>query len=139
MPSVSAPLPREPVARRVLLLRVAFFVCIALLVALSWLPMSAMVRTGIGGRVEHATAYLGTAIVMGLAYREAPRLLVQFALLVALAAILEVGQLYAPTRTSSVLDFAASSTGVAVGGLVMWAARKRILSYLGLHRTAPGR
>lgn len=74
---------------------------------------------------------------MGLAYREAPRLLAQFALLVALVAILEVGQLYAPGRNSSFLDFAASSTGVAVGGLLMRPARPTILSCLGFDRGAP--
>jgi VanZ family protein len=119
------------------LLRAAFFACIALLVALSWLPTSAMVRTGISGRLEHAVAYFGTAIVMALAYRQAPRLPVQFALLVALAAVLEVGQLYAPGRSSSFLDFAASSTGVAVGALLMRAARPTILSYLNFDRGAP--
>ena len=119
------------------LLRAAFFACIALLVALSWLPSSAMVRTGISGHLEHAVAYFGTAIAMGLAYRQAPRLAVQFALLVALAAILEAGQLYAPGRNSSFLDFAASSTGVAVGALLMRAARPTILSCLGFDRRSP--
>jgi VanZ family protein len=130
-------MPRKSVDLRVFLLRAAFFACIALLVALSWLPGSAMVRTGISGRIEHAVAYFGTAFIMGLAYRDAPRLLVQFALLVALAAILEVGQLYVPGRTSAFLDFAASSTGVAAGGLLMRAARPGILSYLGFDRRAP--
>jgi hypothetical protein len=126
---------RKSFVLRVVLLRAAFFACIVLLVALSWLPASEMVRTGISGRIEHGVAYFGTAVIMGVAYREAPRLVIQFALLVALAAILEVGQLYAPGRHSSFLDFAASSMGVAVGGLLMWAARSRILSYLGLDRT----
>lgn len=115
-----------------LVLRVAFFACIALLVVLSWLPASEMVRTGISGRMEHGVAYFGTTVIMGLAYREAPRLLVQFALLVALAAILELGQLQVPGRHSAFLDFASSSTGVALGGLLMWRARARILGWLGL-------
>ncbi len=127
---------RKPV---VLLLRVAFFACIALLVALSWLPAPEMVRTGISGRMEHGVAYFGTTVIMGLAYREAPRLLVQFALLVALAAILEVGQLHAPGRNASFLDFASGSTGVALGGLMMGWARPRILRWLGIDRGAPDR
>jgi VanZ family protein len=104
-------------------LRAAFAACIVLLVALSWLPTTMMTRTDIGGFAEHFTAYLGTAIIMGLAYQKTPQLFVQFVLLVALAAILEVGQLYSPGRHSSVLDFAASTTGVALGGLLMWSAR----------------
>ena len=117
-------MPREYFAKHVsFALRAAFAACIVLLVALSWLPAPMMTRTDIGGFAEHFTAYLGTAIIMGLAYRERPRLFVQFVLLVALAAILEVGQLYSPGRHSSVLDFAASTSGVAFGGLLMWSGR----------------
>ena len=119
-------------------LRLAFFGCIVLLVVLSWLPGSEMARTGAGGRLEHATAYFLTAIIMGLAYRGGPRLLAQCLLLVALAAILEAGQLFAPGRTAAFLDFAASSTGVAIGGLLIWSVRPRMLSYLGLDFISDG-
>ena len=119
-------------------LRPAFFGCIVLLLVLSWLPGSEMVRTGSGGRVEHATAYFLTAIIMGLTNRETPRLLVQSLLLVVLAAILEVGQLFVPGRTAAFLDFAASSTGAAIGGLVIWSVRSRMLSYLGLDLISDG-
>lgn len=127
---------RSAVVLRIVILRVAFFACIALLVALSWLPASEMVRTGISGRMEHGVAYFGTTVIMGLAYREPPRHLVQFALLVALAAILELGQLQAPGRNASFLDFASGSSGVAAGGLLMWKARSRILGWLGFDRDA---
>lgn len=119
-------------------LRPAFFGCIVLLLILSWLPGSEMVRTGSGGRVEHATAYFLTAIIMGLTNREAPRLLVRFLLLVVLAAILEVGQLFVLGRTAAFLDFAASSTGAAIGGLLIWSVRPRMLSYLGLDFISDG-
>jgi hypothetical protein len=117
-------------------LRSAFFACIVLLVALSWLPGNVMVRTGVDGHAEHTVAYLGTAIIMALAYRDRPRLRIQTLLLVALAGILEVGQLYLPGRTSAFLDFAASSTGAIIGGLLMGAARPRILGFLGLDRVS---
>lgn len=130
---------RNPIALNVVLLRIAFFACLALLVILSWLPASEMVRTGISGRIEHGVAYFGTAAVMALAYRETPRLLVQVALLVALAAVLEVGQLYVPGRNSAFLDFASSSTGAALAGLLMAAARPRLLRVLGPDRTTLGR
>lgn len=129
---------RKPVVLRVVILRVAFFACIALLVALSWMPAAEMVRTGISGRMEHGVAYFGTTVIMGLAYREAPRLVVQSALLVALAAILEVGQLHAPGRNASYLDFASGSAGIALGGLLMWRARPRILRWLGFDRESSG-
>jgi len=119
-------------------LRLAFFASIVLLVVLSWLPGSEMVRTGAGGHLEHATAYFLTAIIMGLANREAPPLFVQSLLLVVLAAILEVGQLFVPGRTAAFLDFAASSTGAAIGGLVIWSVRSRMLSYLGLDLISDG-
>jgi hypothetical protein len=124
-------MPRSLTRLIVPLLRPAFFACILLLVMLSWLPSTAMVRTGADGHIEHATAYFLTASIMALAYRESPRLLVQFVLLVTLAAVMEAGQAYVPGRTSSVLDFAASSAGVAAGGLLMWFARPRITGYLG--------
>lgn len=117
-----------------LVIRLAFFTCVGLLVVLSWLPGDAMVRTGVGGRVEHAVAYLGTAVVMGVAYRERPRLPVQSLLLVALAGILEVGQLHVPGRTVAFLDFAASSIGAVLGGLLMRGIRPSLVSWLGLDR-----
>jgi len=89
-------------------LRLAFFGCVTLLVLLSWLPSSEMVRTGAGGRLEHATAYFLTAIGIGLTCRGGPRLVVQCLLLVALAAILEAGQLFALGRTAAFSDFAAA-------------------------------
>jgi VanZ family protein len=85
-----------------------------------------MVRTGVGGQVEHAVAYFGTAVIMALAYREGPRFRVQTLLLVVLAGILEVGQLYVPGRSSAFLNFAASSAGVIIGGLLMWLVRPRV-------------
>jgi VanZ family protein len=125
-------MPSTSLALRVLLLRIAFFGCVVLLVVLSWLPITAMVRTGVGGRVEHATAYFITAIIMGVAYRDSPRLLVQFLLLDVLAAILEAGQLYIVGRHSSFRDFVASSSGLVVAGLLLWSARPHMLRYLGL-------
>ncbi|WP_428674659.1 hypothetical protein [Reyranella sp.] len=119
--------------------RPAFFACVAALVLLSWLPGDEMVRTGANGRAEHAVAYFGTVVMMALAYRERPRLLVQTILLVALAGILEAGQLYAPGRTAALFDFASSSAGAGLGGLLMWALRPRLLNFAGLDRLTVGR
>ena len=114
------------------ILRIAFFGCIVLLAALSLLPAMVMTRTSVGGPLEHVVAYQGTAIVMGLAYPKSPRLVVQSALLIAVAAALEAGQLYAPGRRASFQDFAAGAAGVVTGALFLWYARSRILNWLKL-------
>jgi hypothetical protein len=131
-------MPSEYTRLCAMALRPAFFACVALLIVLSWLPGDEMVRTGISARGEHTVAYFGTAIIMALAYRERPRLYVQTALLVMLAGVLEIGQLYVPGRTSAILDFMASGTGAAVGGLVMALMRPRVLIWLGLDRLPDG-
>ena len=89
-----------------------------------------MTRTVLGGHAEHLIAYLGTAIIMGLTFRESPRLAVQCVLLIMYAAILEGGQLYSPGRHASFQDLAFSSAGVVIGGLALWMARSRVLSWL---------
>jgi VanZ family protein len=111
-------------------LRAAFFGCIIALATLAWLPEKLMTRTVLGGHAEHFIAYLGTTIIMGLTFRKSPRLAVQCVLLIMYAAILEAGQLYSPGRHASFQDLAVSSAGVVLGGLVLWMARSRVLSWL---------
>jgi VanZ family protein len=112
------------------LLRAAFFGCIITLATLAWLPEKLMTRTVLGGQAEHFIAYLCTAIIMGLTFRKSPRLAMQCVLLIMYAAILEAGQLYSPGRHASFQDLAFSSAGVVIGGLVLWMARSRVLSWL---------
>jgi VanZ family protein len=111
-------------------LRIAFVGCLVALAVLSWLPATAMTRSTLGGHAEHFIAYLGTTTVMGLAFQRRPHLAVQCALLIAYAAILEMGQLYSPGRSASFLDFAFSSSGVIVGCLLLLMARARLSSWL---------
>lgn len=113
-----------------ILRRVAFLGCIIALATLAWLPASTMTRTTLGGQAEHLIAYLGTTIVMGLAFPTTPRLAAQSVLLIGYAAILEVGQLHASGRHASFDDFAFSAAGVAIGGLCLWIARVRLSSWL---------
>ena len=114
------------------LLRVAFIGCLVALIILAWLPEKAMTRTILGGHAEHFIAYLGSATIMGLTFRKSPRLAVLCVLLILYAAILEVGQLYSPGRHASVQDLAFSFAGVVAGGLFLWMARTRMLSWLKL-------
>src|SRR5215216_6880949 len=113
-----------------ILQRVAFLGCIIALAILAWLPANTIVRTTMGGQVEHLIAYLGTTIVMGLAFPTNPRLAAQSVLLIGYAGILEAGQLHAAGRHASFEDFAFSAAGVAIGGLSLWIARARLSSWL---------
>lgn len=113
------------IAKRLFILRrVAFLGCITALATLAWLPANTMARTALGGQVEHLIAYLGTTIMMGMAY-PTTRLAAHGILLIGYAAILEVGQLGASGRHASFDDFAFSAAGVAIGGLCLWIARAR--------------
>ena len=52
-------------------LRLAAWSCIVLIAVLSLLPAEEMVRTSLGGHVEHMLAYAGTVFITGLAYARA--------------------------------------------------------------------
>jgi VanZ family protein len=106
----------RPVGRPLFLFRIAILVgCTGALAALSWLPAKAVTRTMLGGHAEHLIAWMGAAIVIGWTFPRRPRLAVQAVLLIAYAAILEAGQLYAIGRHASLQDFAFSAAGVVLG------------------------
>lgn len=110
------------------LLRPASWGCWLALAVLSLLPAEEMVRTSLGGHVEHAAAYAGAALVTGLAYR-ARALTGIAALLVLYAAALEGAQRLSPGRHAAVGDWIASSAGVLAGAalaaLALRASRPR--------------
>jgi VanZ family protein len=89
--------------------------CIVLLAVLSLLPGNMIIRTGLNTRLEHVIAYLGTTIVVFVAYRSRLGLGKLTTALIAYAGILEVAQNFSPGRHPSMLDFAASSLGVMAG------------------------
>ena len=112
-------------------LRAAFIACLIVAAILALLPADLMRRTALGGHAEHVIAYLGTAILMGLAFPRGPRLTVQCVLLTMYASALEAGQLYSPGRHASFQDLAFSAAGIVIGGvLVGIAARTRMSSWL---------
>lgn len=113
-----------------MILHVALVCCIIALALLAWLPSGVVKRSSFGGHVEHFIAYLGTTLVMGLAYRSRSRLILRCAMLIAYAAILEMGQLYSPGRHAAFSDFAFSSGGVVAGGLLIWMAVPRLCAWL---------
>ena len=79
-----------------------------------------MTRTPLGGHAEHFVAYLGTAMVFGLASR---KWAIQCFFLIAYAAVLECGQVYALGRQASLHDFAYSASGVLLGCTLVSLAR----------------
>ena len=88
--------------------------CVVLLAVLSLLPAEEMVRTSLGGHMEHATAYAGTALLIGLSY-PAHRWKRIAAGLVAYAGVLELLQNFSPGRHPAILDWLSSSTGALIG------------------------
>jgi VanZ family protein len=116
-------------------LRAAFIASLLVAAILALLPADLMRRTALGGHAEHTIAYLGTAILMGLAFPRGPRLIVQCVLLAMYASALEAGQLYSPGRHASFHDLAFSAAGIVIGGVLLGIARTRMSS--GLRREKP--
>jgi VanZ family protein len=73
-----------------------------------------MVRTNLGGHIEHATAYAGTTFLLGLSYPTWNWKRIAAALVV-YAGILELLQNFSSGRHPAVLDWLSSSTGVLIG------------------------
>jgi VanZ family protein len=116
-------------------LRAAFIASLLVAAILALLPADLMRRTALGGHAEHTIAYLGTAMLMGLAFPRGPRLIVQCVLLAMYASALEAGQLYSPGRHASFHDLAFSAAGIVIGGVLLGIARTRMSS--GLRREKP--
>jgi hypothetical protein len=91
--------------------------CIVVIVVLSWSPRGSIGRTGAPGPFEHVLAYLGAGFVTALATSRRHHRWIGIGL-VALAGILEIGQIWVPGRTSQLIDFAGSSVG-AISGIAL--------------------
>ncbi len=108
------------------LLKIAAWFCVALIALLSLLPAQEMVRTGLGGQLEHFIAYAGTGAIAALAYRRVPawRLAVALA---AYAGLLEIAQNFSPGRSPALIDATASALGAAAGLTLARAAARGIM------------
>ncbi len=98
-------------------LKATGWLCVGLLVWLSWIPAELEIRTGMAGQIEHAIVYCGTGAIFAFAYQEPRRWRIALGLVV-LACVLEIGQLWVPGRTSQFIDFAGSGAGAVVGVLM---------------------
>jgi VanZ family protein len=98
--------------------RLAAWTCIAAIAALSLAPVGtvAMVRTDLGGHIEHAIAYAGTTFLAAAAYGRWRRVV---AGLLVYAGTLEMLQHFSPGRTPSVVDYLFSAVGVVAGAAAL--------------------
>ena len=92
------------------------------IVVLSVLPGDDRPHSGAPGVLEHIVAYLLVAALFTLGYRGAKRI-VLCSLLFILAALLEVVQIWIPGRTAEFIGFAASTSGLFAGFLLVGLAR----------------
>ncbi len=101
------------------LLPYAFGFCLVLLAVLSWLPGEDVPRSGLSGKFEHFIAYAGTMLVGGLAWPMPRYAVILPGGVTAYAAVMELGQLVAPGRHASILDFLAGAAGVVVTTILL--------------------
>jgi hypothetical protein len=109
------------------LFRAAGWACVVAIVVLSLVPGVARPDTGLPGQIDHTIAYCGTAGLLGLGYPAAKSRFGTIAMLVLLAAVLEVAQLWIPGRDSQFIDFGTSAAGTCLG----------MLAAVVVHRLAP--
>lgn len=104
------PWTAERIPTMELLAKIAAWIGACGLVIASWTPGEDMVRTALGGSREHFLAYFFTTGAFMLGYRDrAPWKLILA--LSALAAFLEVGQVFIPGRHASVFDWGSGVAG----------------------------
>ena len=98
---------------RLKMMRLAAWICVATLAVLSLWPAPTVIRTALGGHIEHVFAYAAATVIVALGYNELglPRIV---AVLLTTAALLEYLQRYTG-RHSEFADFLFSSTGVFIG------------------------
>lgn len=104
-------------------LRIAAWLCVALLAYLSLIPAEFEIRTGAPGGFEHMVAYCGTALLFGLGYPGSSRR-IAFGL-ICYGGIMEALQSIPPDRHPSIYDALSSGTGAVLGTLIAMLLAKR--------------
>jgi VanZ family protein len=78
-------------------------------------PRDMRPHTGMSQQIEHLTAYLSAALLIGLRLRNWRQLVQMALLLFGFAGILEIAQLWIPGRDAQFIDFVASAIGAVIG------------------------
>jgi VanZ family protein len=98
---------------------------------LALLPADELVRSGLGGHIEHFGAYAGSAGIAMIGYGQSSRspwiILGSFW---TYAGVLEYLQHFSAGRTPAVSDFVASALGVLAGTLIIALMRLRYANLL---------
>jgi VanZ family protein len=121
----------EHEAHLVPLSRAIGLACVAVIIVLSLIPGDERPHTGLAGQFEHAIAYFGTAVFLGVGFRTMGGRAATISLLVGLAAILELIQRLIPGRHSQFIDWFASSFGAGFGILAVVLMEGLLLSATG--------
>jgi VanZ family protein len=90
----------------------------------SWTPKAYMVRTGLGGLLEHAAAFAITATVFAIGYPWMPKWRIAMGLAM-YAAILEIGQTWVPGRGPAILDWLVGTAGASLALGMHWTIGRR--------------
>ena len=98
--------------------RVAFYVGLLLVVALSLIPQDAMPTPDLWDKASHGMAYAALAVAGGIGYRSSRTLMLVALGLVLLGAALGVAQSALPGRIASLYDVLANAIGIVLGSLI---------------------
>ena len=99
------------------LAKTAFFIGLAVVLALSLIPNETRPETGLWDKWEHILAYGVLALAGGIGFKGWRSLLVLGLGLVILGAGLELAQSVIPDRDGSLTDVLANFVGVAIGSV----------------------
>ena len=101
------------------LAKIAFFIGLVAVIALSLLPQETLPETGMWDKLNHALAYAVLAVSGGFGFKGLRSLLMVGIGLVVLGAGLELVQSVTPGRDGSIADAVANLVGVALGSLAL--------------------
>jgi VanZ family protein len=114
-----------------IVLRCVAFVVILAICVLTLLPGDSRPQlSSLPGQIEQATAYLGAAAVLSVAFSDgiAPSRIIL--LLTVYGAVLELCQLWVPGRHARLLDIGADFLGALIGvlivGMLRWVVTRRV-------------
>lgn len=104
------------------LARLAFYLGLAVVVALSVMPAESVPAPGLWDKAGHALAYGALATAGGIGYRGLRAVLLLGLGLLLFGAALELVQAFLPGREASLHDLLANAIGIALGSLLAGAA-----------------